>query len=122
MNPFPGSWYSVKTVVCFLLVINSPNLYQFGEIVFRKNTNPRNEFISRKLVFRENSCVFSPCHKSSKWIHFPERVKPVKGAVSIGFAQKQESPWLFPARASRIKSGTDLLSHLLRQYHRLWRA
>src|SRR5690554_79724 len=110
MNPFPGSWYSVKTVVCFLLVINSPNLYQFGEIVFRKNTNPRNEFISRKLVFRENSCVFSPCHKSGKWV------------VSIGSARKQESPWLFPARASRIKSGTDLLSHLLRQYHRLWRA
>src|SRR5690606_33201646 len=35
--------------------------------------------------------------------------------------QKQKARCLLTA-GSRIKLGTDLLSHLLRQYHRLWRA
>lgn len=39
-------------------------------------------------------------------------VSPVRG--------NKKSPPGFPG--GRIKKGTDLLSHLLRQYHRLWRA
>ena len=37
------------------------------------------------------------------------------------FPKKQKARCLLTA-GSRIKLGTDLLSHLLRQYHRLWRA
>ncbi len=39
--------------------------------------------------------------------------------VSPGEGNKKSPPG-FPG--GRIKKGTDLLSHLLRQYHRLWRA
>ena len=41
--------------------------------------------------------------------------------LAPGSATKQETPVLFGTRV-RVKLGTDLLSHVLPQYHRLWRA
>ncbi|MGJ1415630.1 hypothetical protein ACR784_04000 [Sphingobacterium multivorum] len=35
---------------------------------------------------------------------------------------KRKKPLTVSSKGFRVKKGTDLLSHLLRQYHRLWRA
>lgn len=35
---------------------------------------------------------------------------------------KTKKPLSVSRKGFRLKKGTDLLSHLLRQYHRLWRA
>ena len=44
------------------------------------------------------------------------------GTIEIRNVYKQKKPLTVSSKGFRVKKGTDLLSHLLRQYHRLWRA